>query len=412
MNAIRSALAGGIVMALVLACGASGTSTTSRSLPPCQTATATGCDKTRIVSDQSGACKGSGPARITASPVALADLAYIQPMGLEVGGHVTPIDHGYFYVKGSMANPPTRAAVYAPLAGIVTVVTHTSRTNPTGGSYEDYAVTIAATCTFRVRFSNMLGYAGGLASAVGQLPGNESRTPNYAVKAGELIGYTGMPTAYGIDVWVENDDSTLTGFINPAQYTAAEAWKTHVVDLFDYSDQPVKDQMLGLLERDALPRWGKIDFDVDGKLIGNWFQVGSGGYAGGAQLHEGYWKGHLSVVPDGNDPGQVIVSFGDYEGQARQFAVMGDTPDPALVGQEYGLVKYQLSQIETYSAVTGQMWDGTTYLPHIRARAGARLDGTVLMQLVGMRSLKMEIFPGKSAAQVSGFDANALTYER
>jgi hypothetical protein len=29
-----------------------------------------------------------------------------------------------------------------------------------------------------------------------------------------------------------------------------------------------------------------------------------------------------------------------------------------------------------------------------------------------MRSLKMEIFPGKSAGQVNGFDSGALMYER
>ena len=332
-------------------------------------------------------------------------------MGLEIGGHVTPIDHGYFYVKGSMANPPRTAAVYSPLDGIVTVVTRTVRTNPSG-SYDDYAITIAATCTFRVRFSNMLGYAGGLAAVVGQLAANQSMTPNYWVKAGEVIGSTGLPTAYGIDVWVENDDSTLTGFINPAQYTAFEAWKTHVVDLFDYSDEPVKDQMLALLERDALPRWGKIDYDVDGRLIGSWFKVGSGGYSGGMHGGEGYWKGHLSIVPDGNDPGQIVISFGDYQGQALQFAVMGDQPDPATVGPDYGLVKYQLSHIETYSAVTGKMWNGIDYVPHVRARAGTQLDGTVLMQLAGMRSLRMEIFPGMAAAQISGFDGNALMYER
>jgi hypothetical protein len=38
--------------------------------------------------------------------------------------------------------------------------------------------------------------------------------------------------------------------------------------------------------------------------------------------------------------------------------------------------------------------------------------GTVLMQLVGQRLLKMEIFPGKTAAQVNGFDSAALMYER
>src|SRR5437588_351723 len=62
----------------------------------------------------------------------------------------------------------------------------------------------------------MVRFAGALGGNVGQLGANESKTPNYAVKAGELIGYTGLPTAFGIDVWVENDDITLTGFVDPA----------------------------------------------------------------------------------------------------------------------------------------------------------------------------------------------------
>ena len=54
--------------------------------------------------------------------------------------------------------------------------------------------------------------------------------------------------------------------------------KTHVVDLFQFTQEPLRDQLLALLERDATPRWGKIDYDQDGKLIGNWFKVGTGGY--------------------------------------------------------------------------------------------------------------------------------------
>jgi len=38
--------------------------------------------------------------------------------------------------------------------------------------------------------------------------------------------------------------------------------------------------------------------------------------------------------------------------------------------------------------------------------------GTVLMQLDATRSLKLEIFPGKSASQVAGFDSNAVMFER
>jgi hypothetical protein len=228
-----------------------------------------------------------------------------------------------------------------------------------------------------------------------------------------LLGYTGLPTAYGIDVWVENDDSTLTGFVNPAQYTAAEVWKLHVVDFYEYTNEPLKSQLLGFAMRDALPRFGKIDYDIDGRLVGSWFKVGTGGY-GGNQFSRGgnYWTGHLAIVPDGNDPTQTDVSFGDYQGQAQQFAVIGNQPDPATVDPATGVIKYELGQIETYSGSTGQVWDHMSYLPHIRTRANGRVQGTVLMQLVGPRSLKMEIFPGKTAAQVSGFDAAALMYER
>src|SRR5438105_3649805 len=69
-------------------------------LPPCETDTGTNCDRNNITGKHQTACVGKGPATITASPIALTDLAYIQPMGLEIGGHVTPIDHGYFYIKG------------------------------------------------------------------------------------------------------------------------------------------------------------------------------------------------------------------------------------------------------------------------------------------------------------------------
>jgi hypothetical protein len=386
-------------------------------LPPCQTATATGCDRSKLPTNPraSSACVGKGPGTITASPVGLGDIAYVQPMGLMIGAHVTPIDHGYFYVKGALATPPRETPIYSPLDGNVSVVTRTVRASATAGgatTYDDYAITIEATCTFRVRFSNMLRFSGGLEAAIGPLAANETKTPNYHVRAGELIGATGLPTAYGIDVWVENDDLTLTGFIDPAQYTAGEAWKTHMADLFQYTREPIKSELLALDERDATPRWGRIGYDIDGKLVGNWFRVGTGGYAGLTNMREGYWVGHLSLVYDGNDPGQIIVSVGDYQATPMQFAVIGNEPDPASVDPTTGLIKYELGQIEWFSADTGMTWDHQAYMPHVRTRAGADVIGTILLQLVGPRSLKVEIFPGKTAGQVSGFDAGALLYQR
>jgi hypothetical protein len=385
-------------------------------LPPCNSLTATRCDPSGLIGRGRGSsgCVGKGPGSITASPIALDELGFVQPMGQMTGGHVTPIDHGYFFAKASMATPPGQTAVYAPLTGNISVVTRTVRQNGIGNvpHYDDFAVTIEATCTFRVRFSNMTRFSGGLGSAIGQLQPNQSQLPNYAVKAGELIGYTGPPTAYGIDVWVEDDDLTLTGFVNPAQYTAAEPWKTHMADLFDHTQEPLRSQLLAIDMRDATPRWGKIDYDIDGRLVGNWFRVGSGGYGGLSKMGEGYSDGHLAVAYDANDPEQIDISLGDYQGAPQQFAVIGNAQDPAMVSESTGLVRYQLGSIEYFSAATGQLWDRHTFLAHIRTRASTSVMGTVLMQLMATRSLKLEIFPGKPAGQIAGFDAGAVMFER
>jgi hypothetical protein len=185
-----------------------------------------------------------------------------------------------------------------------------------------------------------------------------------------------------------------------------------MADLFDHTQEPLRSQLLALDERDASPRWGKIGYDIDGRLVGNWFRVGSGGYRGLNPMVEGYWEGHLAVVYDGNDPGQIDVSIGNYQGAARQFAVIGNSPDPANVAESTGLIRYELGVVETYALATGQRWDGKAYVPHIRTRASGGVIATVLMQMMAARSLKLEIFPGKSASQVAGFDANAVMFER
>lgn len=384
-------------------------------LAPCPSATATGCDKTKLLNktnNGSANCAKTGATQITASPIAIDDIALIQPMGLAIGGHVTPIDHGYFYIKGANAKPPTLAGVYAPIDGKISTAGRQVRTGGIGSAkYDDYALTFEASCTFRVRYSNLVKFAGEFGSKVGQIAENQSVTPDFAIKAGDLIGYTGRPTAYGIDVWVEDDTVTLTGFVNPDQYKNAESWKLHMVDLFERTKEPLKSQLLALVLRDAEPRWGKIDYDIDGKLVGNWFEVGTGGYAGLQKGSEGYWSGHLAIFPDGNDPSQTMISFGKYQTEAKQFMVVNNTPEPAQVGVDTGLVKYELGTIISYSGDTGKPWDRVNYLPHMRNKAG-QVETTVLFQLTGKRALKMEVFPGKSASEVSGFSAGAKVYER
>ena len=147
---------------------------------------------------------------------------------------------------------------------------------------------------------------------------------NIAVSAGEIIGnYSGA-----VDYNIVDEDITLPGFVNPASY-AAEPWKIHTPNPFPYFSEPVASQLLGLCLRTTPPEGGKIDHDIDGRLVGNWFKEGTNGY-GGPGGHE-YWLGHLAMAYNSVDPGHIIASFGDFGGQPAQFAVTGNGPDPADV---------------------------------------------------------------------------------
>ena len=74
------------------------------------------------------------------------------------------------------------------------------------------------------------------------------------------------------------------------------------------------------------------------------------------------------------------------------------------------MIKYELVDYDYYDG--GSLWDGSSLVKGLDARNNdAEFYGTVLFQLTGDR-LKMEIFDGKTADQVTGFTDNALIYER
>ncbi|MDA1280834.1 MAG: hypothetical protein O3B95_12505 [Chloroflexi bacterium] len=138
-------------------------------------------------------------------------------------------------------------------------------------------------------------------------------------------------------------ESTLPGFIVPGHYDR-ESWKLHTVDPFPYFPEDIRTSLLSKMLRQAEPRAGKIDYDVDGTLSGNWFQQGTAGY-GGVEPSK-YWDGHLAIVPDALDPSQWRFSIGNFSGElgnARQFGIQGNSPDPLSVTAESGLIKYELS---------------------------------------------------------------------
>lgn len=331
----------------------------------------------------------------------------ILPYGLMVGGHVTPIDHQYFSPTDFQSAPDTYNVYAAADATIVDIGTrqHSGFGNYANQTVTDYRIVFAISCRLLYYYDLVTSLAPDIQAAY-QAQGNKIDLP---VKAGQVIGKIGGQT---LDYAVWDTDHKLTGYVNLADYQA-ESWKQFTADPLNYYTEEAKANALAKYARQAEPRSGKIDYDVDGKLIGNWFQQGTDGYGGTSGEGNGnYWTGHLAFAPDYLDPNSWLISIGIWPDGASQFAAAEDGPNPADVDQATGLVKYTLVEYREY--VGGQSWDGMslptgTISVH---KYTQNIGGCLLVQMTGIRELKAEAFKGQSCTQLNGFDDQAVLYER
>ncbi len=346
-------------------------------------------------------CKGTGETTFTHLPMNASDFSLLIPYGLTVGGHVTPIDHQYF--SPTVFNSPKDTyPVYAMADSTITnIEVHPTRTR----------LVFTVSCTFFYYYDLLTSVQ----------PGIDASHIPIQVKAGQLIGHIGGQT---LDFAVWNTKKPLSGFINASSYTA-EAWKIYTTDPFPYYTSALRQIIESKDPRTAPPIAGKIDYDIDGKLVGNWFLQGSGGYNNNSVPPGGqYWSGHLSIAPDLYDPSATVVSVGNYNSypgfnpdtstgdgsDARQYFAVAGSTDPAkvVVGT---LVKYQLVT-RKYTKADGSEWTQGNFTKSPRAVTNGAVVGTVLAELTDKGHLKFEVFKDKNADQVTGFDTNAKTYTR
>ena len=340
----------------------------------------------------------------------MEDIAYLLPYGLLAGAHVTPIDHMYFEPLDRSLGRDVYE-VRAILDGVIYSLQPRDVNVDTGQPKErEWRMDIAHTCTFVSYFDLLTSLDPAIEAEWTKTQGGRTgRWSGIPVKAGQVVGRIGGQT---LDFGVYDYEVTLPGFVVPVHYDR-EPWKLHTVDPFPYFPSEVRDALLGKMLRQAKPRSGKIDHDIDGRLVGNWFQQGTNGYAG--TNPQKYWAGHLALVPDALDPTQWRFSIGDFGGNARQFGIKGNSPDPREATVETGLIKYELTYHYYYAVedparrgLGGDIHPGDTI-------ASANMDqvlGVALVQMTGPRTLRCEVFPGKTSDEVSGFTSAAMTFER
>ena len=366
-------------------------------------------DTVRSSGSEDSTGEGQKPIRLTASPANPDDIAHIFPMGLMSGSHVTPVDHQYYYWS-ELQVPLEKYPVYSPADGYVVDVQFLDN---------DYIVFIEHSPFVQKQFIHLEKLVGPLANIDGKVSWNKPIRVHVAVKAGEMIALDGGTN--GFDFSVHDYSITLAGFINLDSY-AAERWKIHTVDPYVYFVEPVLSQLLAKNVRQVEPLGGKIDYDIPGRLMGNWFVDDTNGYAGLEQPNVpikpdqqiGYWNTHLAIAPDPVDPTTIIVSMGWFDGETAQLAVKDINPSPENISVETGLVKYELVDWSYVYGKNQEAWEGITRKAEkdIKVITWPHVRGVVLFQLLDDDYLRMEVFPGVTAAEVGFFTENAKVYVR
>ena len=355
-------------------------------------------------------CDGSGTFKIKTFPIDPKNIELIMPMGRVQDSHVTPTDHQYIIPVGTkggsfVTDNPKKYEVKAPADGyIITIELFKEPVEEQYRSQEyanNYLVLFEHSCDFYTRLIHIDTLSSKVAASFSfknpesQHPYAQARIP---VKEGEVIGTVG---SHSFDFQIMDAKFKAPNLINPKNI---DFFSSNTVDTFKYTEEPLSSALLAKNLTKKEPLGGKIDYDVYGKLMGNWFLVGRG------SARENYWTNNLSIVYDHLDPTQIRVSLGNFDNYPKAFGVVNNAPDPSQVGVEYGIVKYELSTFDYFS--NDSKWDPLRYAENLVAKNTNEIRGIVLFQLLDEKTLKVETFPNKNASQVSGFTENSVLYER
>ncbi|MBI2028013.1 MAG: hypothetical protein HYT07_00245 [Candidatus Levybacteria bacterium] len=358
-------------------------------------------------------CEGKGYNKLSTFPLDPEEIELIVPMGRVQDSHVTPTDHQYIIPKetksGSLVTDnPRKYDIKAPADGyIINIelfkepVEEAYRKDP---YQENYLVVFEHSCDFYIRLIHIDTLSEKVLSSFkfsnpqDQHPSAQTRIP---VKEGEVIGTVG-PHSFDfqiMDTMLKNKD-----IISPQNI---DFFSSYTVDTFDYLSEPLRSELLKKNLREKEPFGGKIGYDKEGTLLGNWFRVGRD-----KNNREAYWTNNISIVYDHIDESQIRISFGNFDGYPKAYAVRGNTPDPATIDKNAGLVKYELVQFD-YFDEKGNRWDQIHFAQKLTAKNTEERRGVVLFEIQDDGALKVEAFPkATSAEQVPGFTSNAKIYER
>ena len=303
-----------------------------------------------------GSASSSGPFAFTVPPIALDAISSIPALGnLAPPGHTLPSDHLNVFQRASLVS------VVAPDDGTV-------------------QFTIAGGTSGQVGIRN-----GSFLYVLSNLSLNAGLQSGATIKAGQQLG-----TTSGLDFGLMNYSRQLF-FANPARYVDNELYCDSPIAYFV---EPLRSQLYALVPRVGADRDGRIDYDMAGRLVGNWFLDG---LAPSLSQFPAAWSQHLAFTYDNYDPAQVRISIGGTVASPGVFTIPASAPLPKDVAVVSGRVAYPL----LFAGPPGGIALPPPTFP----------QQTMLVQMIDDVTIRVEVF-GRSVDAGTSFDGNAFVYRR
>jgi hypothetical protein len=162
-------------------------------------------------------------------------------------------------------------------------------------------------------------------------------------------------------------------------------------------EDPLRRQLYSKLARESSDKDGRIDYDIAGRLVGNWFLEGLS-VTESSRGSPAIWAKQLAFACDVHEPNARCVSIGGTVAPAGLYRLSADSPDPAEVNVKSGLVKLILTDPMPRDANSS----------HGKPTSAV---GVLLVQMLAPSRIKVE-FSSQEEAEKTAFTQSARIYER
>ncbi len=354
------------------------------------------CSKDSTGPDLSG-LPSCGPATLlTTTPIALADIREIGPLGnLNPPGHTFPSDHIYFYPTIGPGVP-----VASPGKVRVTQVLLQKRTGGGQPEFDDYGMDFYPCPNQHFYFGHVSTLTASLLAKVGALDGSCDqpyqtggftfvqcrKTVKVDLADAEAIVTAGGPGQGALDLGLVDMDMAPLAYVDPGRQTGAGG--VHAACPVDYFVTSVRDSLrarmaVNGIHRVIAPVCGSVMQDVANTAQGRWFFD--------ATTNEDH---HLGLVHQNWDPTIGAFSIGTSIPATASTVLMFTPAAAGRVNRDFNLVSA----------------DGNIYCYQL-----TNSSGHVFVQLTGATQLKIEVFGTGATCGDSttwSFGANAATFAR